>query len=305
MKLRKTLAILLTLSVFLCTAIISTNAAIPPRKIGDVNNDSVVNVTDATAIQRHLSKIEYIYEGFYGYSEAADVNSDAKITILDATVIQQYVASIITKFPAGEEYGVDKYFYDLHTDYDSSKAMAGIPVTFYVRGYCSPSPTTVKLYVNEELVAQTQEVVSYHNYEISYTFEEAGTYQIRVFMCDKWGFGINKTIEDYVVIDTPQDTSKPIITGVYRNNSNNPRPEITAIAKFGKAPYQYKFRLFIYSTDEAIQTQDYSDSNKFQVDFGDRFPIPREFSITVDVKDAAGNTVSETYSFVTESVDPA
>ncbi len=304
MKLRKILATMIALSILLCTSLVSANAAIPPRKIGDVNSDRVVDITDATLVQRHLSKIEYIYEGFYGYSEAADVNSDSKINIIDATMIQQYVASIITEFPAGKEYFVDKYLYDVHSDYNSGKAMAGVPVTFYAHGFCAPDPTTVKLYINDDLVAQTQESTNIYDYKLSYTFETAGTYKVKVFMCDKWGYGISSTIDDYVVVDTPQDTSKPVLTGVYRDNSSHYEPEITAIAQFGTAPYQYKFTLSIYS-GRVVQTQDFSENNKFQVDFGDRFPVPNSYTVTVDVTDALGNTVCETYDFETNIIEPA
>lgn len=305
MKLRRTLAILLTLTILACTSFISANAAIPPRKIGDVNGDREVNILDATAIQLHIAKIEFIYEGFYGLSEAADVDSDSTITILDATTIQLYLAKVISEFPAGEEYYVDKYLYDVHANYDSGKAMTGVPVTFFAHGYCDPSPTTVKLYINEELVAQTQENTNIYDYELSYTFESAGTYQVRVFMCDKWGYGISKNFDNFVVIDTPKDTSQPIITGVYRNNSSHSEPEITAIAEFGTAPYQYKFTLAIYRGLEVVQTQDFSENNKFQVDFGDIFPTPGLYTITVEVMDSAGNTVTETCEFTTEMIDPA
>lgn len=304
-SIKKTLSIVLILSIVMCMGVFQANAAIPPRKMGDVNGDNFVDITDATAIQKHIAEIESIYESFYGYSEAADVDDDAKITVLDATIIQQYIAEIITEFPAGEEYFVDKYFYDLHTDYNSGKAMTGMPVTFYVHGYCSPAPTTVKLYINEELVAQTQEATDLYDYKLSYTFKEAGTYQIRVFMCDKWGYGINRDIKDYIVVDVPQDTSHPVITGVYRNNSCHNEPEITAISQFGTAPYQYKFTLTIYGGREVVKTQDFSENNKFQVDFLDRFPAPGYYTVTVDVIDALGNAVSETYDFVTDEIIPA
>lgn len=305
MKLRNILAILLTLTILFCASLISTNAAIPPQKIGDVNGDRVVDILDATAIQLHLAKIEFIFEGFYGRTQAADVDSDSAITIVDASTIQLYVASIITEFPAGEEYYVDKFLYDVHADYDSGKAMAGVPVTFYAHGSCKPSPTTVKLYINEELVAQTQERTNLYDYTLRYTFESAGIYQVRIFMCDKWGYGISRSFDDFVVVDTPEDTSKPIITSIHRNNSSHIEPEITAVAQFGTAPYQYKFTLAIYNGLEIIHTQDFSENDKFQVDFGDMFPAPHSYTITVEVKDSVGNTVIETREFTTEMLVPA
>ena len=301
-NIKKLFALVLVVSIRFSCCLINTNAAIPPQKMGDVDGNYSIDVIDAAMIQKHIASIEEIFIGSY---EAADVDGDAEITVIDATIIQQYIAGIITEFPAGEEYYIDKYFYDLHADYDSGKAMAGMPVTFYMDGYCEPSPTIVKLYINEELVAQTQEQTSFYDYTLSYTFEKAGTYQIRVFMCDKWGYGISKRIDDYVVLDVPEDKSQPVITGVYRDSSHHNEPEITAIAQFGTAPYQYKFTLSIYSGREVIKTQDFSESNIFQVDFGDRFPVPGYYSVLVEVKDSAGNTVTEIYDFETEAVAPA
>lgn len=63
--------------------------------IGDVNKDGVVNIQDATALQRYLAE-------FIGSSainlKAADTNRDGKVNVRDVTQIQRYVANVITKF---------------------------------------------------------------------------------------------------------------------------------------------------------------------------------------------------------------
>ena len=57
--------------------------------IGDVNGDNKVDITDATAIQRHLAEMESLS----GQALAlADVNSDGKVDISDATHLQMYLA---------------------------------------------------------------------------------------------------------------------------------------------------------------------------------------------------------------------
>ncbi len=64
--------------------------------LGDVNNDGVVSIMDATLIQCYLADlvdtddIDVLL---------ADVDGDDDITILDATAIQLYLAQIIDKFP--------------------------------------------------------------------------------------------------------------------------------------------------------------------------------------------------------------
>lgn len=58
--------------------------------LGDVNNDGVVNIDDATEIQKYLVILVSADEI---NTEAADVNRDGKITIMDATMIQIHLAS--------------------------------------------------------------------------------------------------------------------------------------------------------------------------------------------------------------------
>lgn len=63
--------------------------------LGDINNDGVVNVMDATELQKHIAGTTTLDD------EAllrADVDSDDSINIKDATLIQKYSASLITEF---------------------------------------------------------------------------------------------------------------------------------------------------------------------------------------------------------------
>ena len=64
-------------------------------KIGDVNGDGVVDISDVSLIQKYISLLVTPDEIDL---KAADVNKDGKITVADATLIQKYIAKIITDF---------------------------------------------------------------------------------------------------------------------------------------------------------------------------------------------------------------
>lgn len=68
--------------------------------LGDADGDGIVEIVDATIIQRHLSNLTV------PYSEEtlmnADVDGDGELTVLDATFIQRYIAKIETHYPIGE-----------------------------------------------------------------------------------------------------------------------------------------------------------------------------------------------------------
>lgn len=67
---------------------------------GDANLDGIVNIKDATLIQKHTAKLVTI-SGFA--FECADVRKDSDVNINDATAIQKYVAGIATNYPVGEK----------------------------------------------------------------------------------------------------------------------------------------------------------------------------------------------------------
>ena len=62
---------------------------------GDVNDDGVVNIIDATFIQKYIAGIDSFTENQQIY---ADVNRDGLINIIDATSIQKYCAGISSDF---------------------------------------------------------------------------------------------------------------------------------------------------------------------------------------------------------------
>ncbi|MBE6734269.1 MAG: hypothetical protein E7563_02855 [Ruminococcaceae bacterium] len=79
--------------------IIDDNTADVTGLLGDANEDSEVNIKDATLIQKNIARLATIsIKGTY----LADVDGDEEITIKDATAIQKYVAGITVDFPIGE-----------------------------------------------------------------------------------------------------------------------------------------------------------------------------------------------------------
>jgi hypothetical protein len=56
--------------------------------LGDVNLDGTVNISDATAIQKHLANIHTVSGKA---RRAADFNGDGKVDISDATSIQRSI----------------------------------------------------------------------------------------------------------------------------------------------------------------------------------------------------------------------
>ena len=67
--------------------------------LGDANGDGKINISDATAIQRHVAEMTLLNDE---YLEAADVDGDGEITETDATLIQKYLASIETPYLIGQ-----------------------------------------------------------------------------------------------------------------------------------------------------------------------------------------------------------
>ncbi len=303
-KIMRLFAVVIALAVITSCCVVYANAEIAPQIYGDLDNDNVVDITDATVIQMYLAKKATIHTK---HLEAADVNQDSKITVLDATMIQMYLAGYDVDFPYNDRFSINQYIFGVIPDHESGKAMAGTAVNFKVDGYSDPGPTTVKLYVDGEMVAETDKKNDTYEYELSHTFEHAGTYRLVISVCDKWGYGLSWVIEEYVVVDAVEDTSKPIITSIRRDSLISRTPTITATAQFGTQPYEYKFVLeqtwFIPEEFEGIvkKTQDFSEDNTFDVEL----EMGALYKVTVTVRDADGNEVTESSLIEVNMVDPA
>ena len=67
--------------------------------LGDADGDEVVNIKDATTIQKNLAGLAV--SKFV--EEAADANGDDKVDIKDATAIQKWIAGLLNDSPIGKE----------------------------------------------------------------------------------------------------------------------------------------------------------------------------------------------------------
>ena len=63
-------------------------------KLGDVNMDGKINISDATEIQKGIAGLVSLSDY---QDKLADANSDSKTNIADATHIQKFVAGLIDK----------------------------------------------------------------------------------------------------------------------------------------------------------------------------------------------------------------
>ena len=68
-------------------------------KLGDVDGNGDITISDATAVQRYLAELETL-DAIHLY--AADANEDKEVDIADATAIQMAVAEISTGHTIGE-----------------------------------------------------------------------------------------------------------------------------------------------------------------------------------------------------------
>lgn len=72
------------------TVAATTEAPVQTILVGDANADGIININDATAIQRHISGMESIKNNI----SAGDCNGDTFITVKDATLIQKYLGRL-------------------------------------------------------------------------------------------------------------------------------------------------------------------------------------------------------------------
>lgn len=89
----KKIGVALATTALLSTAVFSAFAA---QKAGDVNNDGVVNINDATLIQKVLVNLETAPEDFDFLAETC---ADGRISVRDVTAIQMYNVKMIDSLP--------------------------------------------------------------------------------------------------------------------------------------------------------------------------------------------------------------
>lgn len=292
---KKTISVILAMIMLLSCSVLCANAARPPQPYGDIDNDELVTVLDATCIQKFLVD-QYTIDAFD--LEAADLDGDSAITILDATTIQQYEAGYITEFAVGSHYIIDKYFYSVTPSYTSGKAYTGVAVDFEVMGHAHPDPSTTYLIIDGEVI----ETKSGSNPTFTYTFEKAGTYSIFIAMEDKWGYTAGSYSCEFTVVDAPENTETPQITNIKRDWEYTTCPEFTVSVAFGTAPYTFDYVILDEANNEVFSLMN-SDSNTFEVTDG--LEYFNEYTLYVGVTDSLGNTTSETHKFIPLMLAPA
>lgn len=298
-KIIKLICVVSVIAGIVMSQCLMTSAAVPPNFFGDVNYDRSISIDDATAIQKYAACIEDFSKRQLYY---ADVNGDGDVTIDDATLIQKYVARIIRGFEP-EDYHIDTVSVNnFYASYDSGKAIAGVPVTFTAEATGGIEPFSYEFSINGEVLQAQSE-----NNEFTYTFDNAGTYQIEVKYFNSFDEYELYTTE-YTVVE-PYDLDKPVISTIHLNTLNvttaSYRVVLTANAIGGDAPYEYSFDL-----DNGVEVQDFSESNEFTIptvyylnDYEEQRISAGEHTVTVQVKDSSGNCVTEEYTFnVTEAV---
>lgn len=293
---KKLLCILCALVLLVSSATILVNAIPAPCYVGDANGNGRVDIKDATYIQKYVAKMldSDPYTGLYA-KFMADINADGEITIQDATLIQKSLArienAICYSYP-------DISYRGFYANYDSGKAMAGVPVTFTAVADSveeAGDPLTYEFYVDGELIEKGD------NNSFTYTFNSEGEYEVSIKCINRFGF-VGEKLEYYYKVVKPYESETPVIKAFYPDQDtfysythNSAKGDVTYTAEviFGKGDYQYEFLL------DGKVIQEYSDKNTYVFTELPKIKQEEPYIITVRVKDSStgDSFVSAEYSF--------
>lgn len=177
---KKFIAFLLGSVLLVSLFSISAGAAMPPVVFGDLNHDYKADILDVTLIQRGLAgAIDFGYEA----QLRADFDRDGAATVLDATWIQRQDANMTIPESFGGEGSADIDVTSFYADYDSGKAMVGVPVTFTARANCGEEGCTYEFYIDGEQVRERSQKNTF-----TYTFTQSGDYDVSVKAYNRYGF---------------------------------------------------------------------------------------------------------------------
>lgn len=287
MKVKKLVTIFLSVLLVILISVLTVSAVPAPHYMGNVDCGGEITVKDATLIQKNVAGIESFTKL---QMVLADVDRDGKITVKDATTIQKHCAGI-SSYPVDMVWD-SNYVDSFNTDFDSGKAMVGVPVTFTVRAFATPKPISYEYYINGEVVG---EVTSENTFTCA--FDEAGVYEVKVVIYNDFGTTSRATI-CYEVVDTyASDTVK--IKAFYHNRTEKPFDNrygnstvFTADAMFGSGEYEYAF----YVDGELVQ--DFSEKSTYTHHW---FEEQREYTLSVEVRDTVtGDIDSESMVILVE-----
>lgn len=301
---KKIISIMLTVAMMLTVCVLSVNATTAPAgDIGDANCDGTLDITDATFVMRVVAGLEKpdLEQGFL-----SDTDRDGLITIFDATNIQRYHAGLRQHGYIGYWYNYDMLENDFYSDYESGMAMVGVPVTFTVNAEAGSPVLSYELYIDDVCV------VSSNSNSITYTFEEAGEYDVEMRINALYSTGYIGE-RDFKVVE-PYESETPLFKTLYITGKiqwgtitygmNGLAVHVDAIG--GTAPYQYKFVFerpdsVSYKAETVTKVQEYSENNVYELEplrysevddgYGGRWR-DLECKLTVYIKDANGVEIS-------------
>ncbi len=288
MKVKKLVASLLSILLVVLFSTLNVSAALWVWQGGDVDGEGEITVKDATMIQKHIASIiDFDKE----QKVIADVDGDKNVTVKDVTMIQKRCAGIIDTFPV-ERVPYNTEINSFNADFDSGRAMVGVPVEFMVLIY-NEVGITYEYFINGETVSEPTSDNSF-----TYTFDEAGVYTVKVEATTVFG-DMDSATFDYVVVDAyVSDTVK--VKAFYHDQTEKPFDDIhnhtgttfTADAMFGSGEYEYAF----YVDGELVQ--DFSEKSTYTHHW---FKERREYTLSVEVRDTVtGDVDSESMVILVE-----
>lgn len=290
---KKLLCALFALVLMASTLTLTANAMPAPHYLGDANGVGGVDVRDATFIQKYVAKLLDSDPFTDSYKKfLADISGDGKITIQDATMIQKDLANIEKTVRSSYP---DISYRGFYADYDSGKAMAGVPVTFTAVASSVEEiadPLTYEFYVEDELVEKGDSP------SFTYTFAEEGCYVVNIRCINGFGYTADHRCDFEVV--KPYESEKPVIKAFYPDQHTfycyghgGAIGDVTYTAEviFGTGDYQYQFLL------DGKVVQEYSEKNTYVFTERPAIKTGEPYVLTVRVKDSStgDNFVSQDY----------
>lgn len=296
---KKLLCVLFVMVLLLASVMISVSAMPAPYYVGNADGKGGVDIRDATFIQKYVAKLldSDPYKDPYA-KFLADVNSDGKITVQDATLIQKDLAEIekVVRYSYP-----DISYRGFYANYDSGKAMVGVPVTFVAVADSveeAGDPLCYEFYVDNKLIDKGE------SNSFTHTFDEEGMYEVSIKCTNNFGRSSENTLYDYEVVK-PYVSDVPVIKAFYPDQDtfysyshNGAQGDVTYTAEviFGKGDYQYEFLL----DGEVIQG--FSEKNTYVFTEAPEVKYGEPYVITVKVKDSSIDEgfVSQSYEFWAE-----
>lgn len=244
----KRILFILLVAVTLLSSGITADAKDAYRLIGDVDEDGIVSILDATHIQRALANMSQL-NALQRY--LADADGDMLTDIVDVTVIQQKLAEISDDFYCDRLECWKAKVYDIEPP--EGVLSVNTPLTFRAVTDSHPVPDEFRVSVDGVLIKERSPGATF-----SHTFTAAGKHDVWVQMYDPFG-GMTAFHKVFLIVNPSQD--KPQITSLEYSKSD---ASVTVSAAGGKPPYQYSY--IVRHVDPPPPGPTYSAQFEFMVD---------------------------------------